>query len=283
MDIPFIMSALSLAISLMALIYTRRKVLTERARYESAKAKELGKSISLDVLRVDKLAYKLQTADREWNSYDLKQVITHIVFTNTSERTVFLKALRIGIIAVSTAAYDRSPWIRFIGKLYPLRWGLQVALPFRFSDDHATIRFITTFPAGKRLNTPSISSREHPRLFWFLFKRTLPASTRLPNNELWERVSRADKFFADVIVVDERTDQPLSHDDWVEMQPTENKCWAIVCNITPEGAIWVRKSRLNLSPVYLSLEFNTCTVDIHTKMSSEHLIISEESEYAPKR
>jgi hypothetical protein len=241
-DKELVISLLSLAISVVAALYSRKKVLLEKLRYAEAKDRQLGRSISFDILHVAKAGRLMDSPDNPWDPYELKQIVAHITFTNNSACPVWLKALNVGIIAVSTLPYHSNLLMRMSAALYPVRWGLQMALPFRFSD-YTRSTFITTFLAGKRLGTPTFSLRLPP--------------------ELKAHISRSEKVIEGIIVTDEKDGKPVSTTDWVEVLPGDTKCWAVGLQITDLGATWFRRSRLKLSKLYVSLEFNTRSVDAH--------------------
>jgi len=246
-EISVIISLLALVVSVVAVLYSRKKVLLDKARYDEARDKQLGRSVAFDVLHVAKTGQLMTTPDNPWDPYELKQIVAHVTFTNSSECPIFLRALNVGVIAVSTLAYHPSPMMRIYGALLPVRWGLQMALPFRFSD-YTRSTFITTFPAEKRLGTPAFSPRLSP--------------------EQKARISRAGKFIDGMILFDAKSKEPISYADWAEILPGDTKCWGVGLQITEQGAFWVRRSRLNLSTLYVSLEFNTCSIKAHAEIPS---------------
>ena len=104
METSVVISLLSLAVSIIAVFYNGRKVLLDRLHYAEEKEKQLGRSISFDILHVAKVGRLMESPDNPWDPCELKQIVAHIAFTNNSECPIYLKALNVGIIAVSTLA-----------------------------------------------------------------------------------------------------------------------------------------------------------------------------------
>ena len=67
-------------------------------------------------------------------------------------------------------------------------------------------------------------------------------------------------------LIDERNGEPISPTNWIEVLPGNANCWAVDLLITDLGATWFRKSHLKLSTLYVSLEFNTRSVNAHVEI-----------------
>lgn len=233
--ISLIISAASLFVSFLAIYYTRKKALLEKRRYEDTQKERLGRSIFLDILHVAKFGFEMETPETPWETYELKHLAITVTFCNISKRTVFLKVLRTYVEIVSTLAADPNLFKRIIGGLFPWGYRLGFSCPFRFPDYNWPYSSHTIdLGLGLKIPTP----------LWFQ-----------------QRLFSSDRFIDGVEIFDEESRKPIAQTEWLEVPPESRQIWVIVLDIKPEGAKIIRQTRLHLSKVHVSLEFDTCSIE----------------------